>query len=92
MVDLERYYDVAPGSTVESLVLEVESQVTPNGKKISKMVNKNKLPELSVKVSLALREELNVGIPREEVEEIHRVLMRELDQVQPGCVSTVVGG
>ncbi|KAF4621400.1 hypothetical protein D9613_000864 [Agrocybe pediades] len=90
--DLERYYDLTPGATVESLALEAESQFTPNGKKISTMMDKNKLPELSVKVSLALRNELDFGIPREEVEEIHKVVMQELDEVQPGCVSTVVGG
>ena len=31
-------------------------------------------------------------IPRDEVEEMRRVVMRELDEVQPGCVSTIVGG
>lgn len=31
-------------------------------------------------------------IPREEVEEIGRVVMRELDALEPGCVSTIVGG
>lgn len=31
-------------------------------------------------------------IPRDEVEEIGRVVMRELDALEPGCVSTIVGG
>lgn len=31
-------------------------------------------------------------IPRAEVEEIGRVVMHELDVLEPGCVSTIVGG
>lgn len=31
-------------------------------------------------------------IPRDEVKEIHRVIVGELDELQPGCVSTIVGG
>ena len=31
-------------------------------------------------------------IPRDEVEEMERVVMRELDKLEPGCVSTIVGG
>ncbi len=31
-------------------------------------------------------------IPRDEVEEMGRVVMRELDELEPGCVSTIVGG
>lgn len=35
---------------------------------------------------------LSVRIPREEVEEMGRVVMTELDELEPGCVSTIVGG
>ncbi|KDQ55259.1 hypothetical protein JAAARDRAFT_37797 [Jaapia argillacea MUCL 33604] len=45
-----------------------------------------------LKVALGLRAELELKIHRNEVEEIGRVVMNELDQVQSGCVSTVVGG
>lgn len=31
-------------------------------------------------------------IPRDEVKGIHRVIVGELDELQPGCVSTIVGG
>ncbi|KAF8911503.1 DNA polymerase mu [Gymnopilus junonius] len=83
--DLERYYDVAPGSTIESVE---EDLVTPDRKKIPK----NKIPDLPIKISLALREDFAIPIPREEVEEMHGVVMHELDLIQPGCVSTIVGG
>jgi len=47
---------------------------------------------MSIKIALALREELEVPIPREEVEEMHRFVVKELREIQPGCVSTIVGG
>ena len=31
-------------------------------------------------------------IPRDEVEEMGRVVMCELDELQPGCTSTIAGG
>lgn len=31
-------------------------------------------------------------IPRDEVEEMGRVVTRELEELEPGCVSTIVGG
>ncbi|KDR75668.1 hypothetical protein GALMADRAFT_248274 [Galerina marginata CBS 339.88] len=83
--DMERYYDVIPGSTASSLGAEL---VTPNGRKIPT----DKAPDMSIKISLVMREDLEVPIPREEVEEMHKVVMRELEKIQPGCVSTVVGG
>ncbi|KAI0827661.1 Nucleotidyltransferase [Trametes gibbosa] len=45
-----------------------------------------------IRVALGLREDLNKRIPRDEVEEIGRVVMHELDELEPGCVSTIVGG
>ncbi|KAA1470530.1 Nucleotidyltransferase [Dentipellis sp. KUC8613] len=45
-----------------------------------------------IKIALGLRHDLAKKIPRDEVEEIHRVVMKELDDVEPGCVSTIVGG
>jgi len=39
-----------------------------------------------------LRSELNEKIPRDEVEEMHDAVMEHLEQIQPGCLSTVVGG
>ncbi|KIM40321.1 hypothetical protein M413DRAFT_446505 [Hebeloma cylindrosporum] len=87
--DLERYYDVPPGCTVESLQADLV-QYTPNGIKIPR--SKVSPPDMSIKIALALREELEIPIPREEVEEVHSVVMKELHEIQPGCVSTIVGG
>ncbi|KAF5393206.1 hypothetical protein D9757_000510 [Collybiopsis confluens] len=42
------------------------------------------LPDLSIKVALALREELRMQIPRSEVEEIHDVVMNELWKIRSG--------
>lgn len=33
-----------------------------------------------------------VRVPRDEVEEMNRVVMAELNALEPGCVSTIVGG
>jgi DNA polymerase mu len=52
----------------------------------------DKLPDISIKAALALREELDTPIPRAEVEQMHQVVMAELDKIQPGCHSTIVGG
>lgn len=86
MDDLERYYDVTADSTLASLDA---SLVIPNERKIA---TKNKVPNMSIQISLILRKDFEIPIPREEVEEMHRVIMRELDKIQPGCISTVVGG
>ncbi|XP_006461257.1 hypothetical protein AGABI2DRAFT_118163 [Agaricus bisporus var. bisporus H97] len=93
--DLERYYDVPQGANASQLD-DIESQTfTPNGRPVplkSFTEGNAKIPPISVKVALALREDLNTPIPRAELEEIHRVIMSELEQVQAGCTSTVVGG
>lgn len=83
--DLERYYDVPPGADIASLEAQL---VTPDGVKIAS----NKLPDMSIKVALTLRGELDASIPRDEVEQMHQVVMAELDKIQPGCYSTIVGG
>ena len=45
-----------------------------------------------IRVALGLREDVTKKIPRPEVEEMGKVVMRELDEFEPGCVSTIVGG
>ncbi|KAF7798815.1 hypothetical protein EIP86_010041 [Pleurotus ostreatoroseus] len=50
------------------------------------------LDETWIKIALGLRKDLELKIPRDEVEEMSRVVMRELDVVESGCTSTVVGG
>lgn len=48
--------------------------------------------EMDVRIALGLRDELQQTIPREEVEAIHATIMDHLNAVEPGCVSTIVGG
>ncbi|KAJ3877929.1 DNA polymerase mu [Lentinula edodes] len=77
--DLENHYKVSPQS----------------GDDIAKSLNVDftkRLPQLSIKVGLALREDLRSRIPRSEVEEIHGVVMNELANIRSGCVSTITGG
>lgn len=50
------------------------------------------MPNISIVAGLALRNELNEKIAREEVEEMHRVVTQELAQIRPGCISTITGG
>lgn len=68
----------------------------------------SELGESWVRVALGLREDLALKsvygsfyafsrsriarIPRDEVEEMGRVVMKELDDIEPGCTSTIVGG
>lgn len=94
---MEQYYDVTPERTLESLD---EPIYTPNGRRIpSTSANQEKgkdnnaqMPGLSIQASLLLRHEFEVPIPRDEAEEMQRVVMRELGELQPGCISTIVGG
>jgi DNA polymerase mu len=75
-------------------VIEDELTVrTPNGKVVplQRPGMNNAPPDMSIKIALMMREDFEVPIPREEVEEIHRVVMGELEKIQPGCISTIVG-
>lgn len=77
--DLENHYKVSPQTrddTAKSLNVDFTTR----------------LPQLSIKVGLALREDLRSRIPRSEVEEIHGVVMNELANIRSGCVSTITGG
>ncbi|KAL4079258.1 hypothetical protein J3A83DRAFT_4356177 [Scleroderma citrinum] len=80
--ELERYYEVVPGVTTEETLSHVGAD-TPHTEETE---------EISIKVALALRHDLSQPIPREEVEEIHRIVQRELAVVAEGCKSLVVGG
>ncbi len=103
--DLERYYDLPArdtetGAFSADIVADEMVMRTPNGVRIplevmrtSKRPERDKvLPDMGIKIGLMMRDELDVQIPQEEVEEIHRVVMRELEELQPGCFSTIVGG
>jgi DNA polymerase mu len=97
--DLERYYDLpshdsGSGATGFSAGGTPKSKrVPPEALKKGRSPGKDKiLPNVNVKIGLMLRDELELPIPREEVEEIHQVVMSELEKLQAGCVSTIVGG
>ncbi|KAJ6497660.1 hypothetical protein C8R45DRAFT_822634 [Mycena sanguinolenta] len=49
-------------------------------------------PVLSIRAALALRTDLDEKIPRAEVELMHDIVMREVERLKPGCMSTIVGG
>jgi hypothetical protein len=52
-------------------------------------------PGLLLSNEIVLRQALTIPflrIPRDEVEEMDRVVMRELDTLLTGCTSTIVGG
>lgn len=53
---------------------------------------KPKIPSITPRVALELREDLAQRIPRTEVEAIQAAVVEVLDDVRPGCVTVVVGG
>ncbi|OJT01642.1 DNA-directed DNA/RNA polymerase mu [Trametes pubescens] len=95
--DLEIYYGVERGAVEQnSQIVEVEEKPRQSGwKGRDKGRGKDDADGLGdswIRVALGLREDLSKKIPRDEVEEMGRVVMRELDALEPGCVSTIVGG
>ncbi|KAJ3724399.1 hypothetical protein C8R42DRAFT_701765 [Lentinula raphanica] len=82
--DLEKHYDVSPRTNDE-----IGQTLSPDYLKASPTTG---LPQLSIKVGLALREEFSLQIPRSEVEEIHDAVMNELKHIRSGCVSSIAGG
>lgn len=82
--DLERYYDV-PVNSDSSYLDDLKPIFGGLG------VKKN-LPDMDVKVALALRKDFDVKISRAEVEDMQTIVMKELEAIRPGCISMVVGG
>ncbi|KAJ4483506.1 DNA polymerase mu [Lentinula aciculospora] len=82
--DLEKHYEVSPQTNDD-----IANNLSQGYRLVSSTTG---LPQLSIKVGLALREELSLQIPRSEVEEIHDVVMNELAHIRSGCVSTITGG
>ncbi|KAI0710318.1 Nucleotidyltransferase [Cerioporus squamosus] len=82
--DLEVYYGVEPEDMAQqSQIVEVDR---------GQHMGDEGLGDSWIRVALGLREDLAKKIPRAEVEEIGRVVMRQLEELEPGCVSTIVGG
>ncbi|KAG2153275.1 hypothetical protein DEU56DRAFT_774077 [Suillus clintonianus] len=81
--ELERYYEVRPGVSDEETMSLLDTEVS---------ANTEDAVEKSIKIGLALRHDLSQTIPRDEVEEINRTIMRELGHVQKGCKSVIAGG
>ncbi|EIW53973.1 Nucleotidyltransferase [Trametes versicolor FP-101664 SS1] len=95
LADLEIYYGVERSQVQQSQIIEVEEKPRQAGWKGRDKKDKGDeegLGDSWIRVALGLREDLSKMIPRDEVEEIGRVVMRELDALEPGCVSTIVGG
>ncbi|KAL7277561.1 hypothetical protein ACG7TL_008484 [Trametes sanguinea] len=95
--DLEVYYgveheevDVPPG---DSEIIEIEGQ-REHGKPLARESREYEegLSDSWIRIALGLREDFTKKIPRDEVEEMGRVVMKELNELEPGCVSTIVGG
>ncbi|KAL1756325.1 hypothetical protein FB107DRAFT_211622 [Schizophyllum commune] len=84
--DVERYYGVNSGGGDGG---EGEGE-GGNGKPTT--TTKPKIPSITPRVALELREDLAQRIPRSEVEAIRAAVVEVLDEVRPGCVTVVVGG
>ncbi|KAG1824339.1 uncharacterized protein BJ212DRAFT_1423397 [Suillus subaureus] len=81
--ELERYYEVKPGVSDEETMSLLDADASANTEAAA---------EQSIKIGLALRHDLSQTIPREEVEDINRTIMRELSHIQKGCKSVIAGG
>ncbi|CCM02941.1 uncharacterized protein FIBRA_05056 [Fibroporia radiculosa] len=106
--NLEVYYGVERDQGPSEEIIEVEKQTTSEqsyrndkdkgrrrgvgGWGGEKGEGDEGLGESWVRIALELREDLSIKIPRAEVEEMNRVVMAELDELEPGCVSTIAGG
>ncbi|KAF9464977.1 hypothetical protein BDZ94DRAFT_1215253 [Collybia nuda] len=81
--DMERYYNIPKGYP------DYEEISDPGGKQES---GPGGLPELTTRVALSLRKDFQAKISRAEAEEIHVIVMTELEMIRGGCVSIIVGG
>ncbi|KAL1723700.1 hypothetical protein EV715DRAFT_190444 [Schizophyllum commune] len=78
--DVERYYGVHAGAKSSASTKRLTTTFKP------------KIPSITPRVALELREDLARRIPRSEVEAIRVAVVEVLDEVRPGCVTVVVGG
>ena len=85
---MDRYYDV-PTDSDGRLRVEEEVVFTPNGRRVPPQKG---IPGISIKTALALRADFEQTMLPSEVEEMHVIVMSELEKIQKGCASTIVGG
>ncbi|KAI0657690.1 Nucleotidyltransferase [Cubamyces menziesii] len=95
--NLEVYYgverqEIIEGVKDEIVELEEESRQPGRAKGQHGHADSEGLGDSWIRIALGLREDLSKKIPRPEVEEMGRVVMRELNDLEPGCVSTIAGG
>lgn len=89
--DLEVYYGVDKNE-ISNEFMEIEKPASQFWRGKSQAQGDEGLGESWIKVALGLREDLAIKIPRNEVEEMGKVVKNELDAVEPGCTYTIVGG
>ncbi|KAI0800345.1 Nucleotidyltransferase [Fomes fomentarius] len=91
--DLEIYYGVEREDlSGQSQIVEVEEKPYKSSSARGQRMGDEGLGDSWIRVALGLREDFTKKIPRAEVEEMGRVVMKELDELEPGCVSTIAGG
>ncbi|KAG6920207.1 hypothetical protein DXG01_004976 [Tephrocybe rancida] len=90
--DIERYYEVPAADDGGPTLITDGAAINPlSGKRIPTSEGLG-APDFDIKAALTLRHELADSVPRAEVEEIRDFVISELEELQPGCVSTIVGG
>ena len=95
MADLERYYDISSSADRGSTGRPTSFSTALQGVEATGGFTPNEdedIPALTIPVAVKLKDELDEKIPRAEVEEMRDVILRELEVLQPGCASVVVGG
>lgn len=85
---LDSYYDIRAHNPA------FEEQTNPNiiESRSKQLSTSTSMPEVTIQVGLALRHDLSQKIPREEVRDVHEIVMQGLESLQHGCISTIVGG
>jgi DNA polymerase mu len=85
--DLKRYYDLPPDVDPTQLGYLQQTHT-----KNTKNTTQENMRQITIPVGLALHDDLQEKIPREEVELIHKVVMEEVGHIREGCISTITGG
>lgn len=94
IADLKLYYSVESEADLDDAE-DVDAAETRSSTSASRWRNGAREREdqsAAIKVGLALHEDLMVKIPRDEVDEIARLVYAELCAIEPGCAYTIVGG